>query len=195
VRPPCVWFVTLPIALTGSELGHAVANLLLGSPTGTGGELFASGGPGAGLVPWVAAAATAVVGLALANRALGTWTSRRTVSALPFACLAPSFFVIQEHLELFLHTGGLPLGAVSEPTFLPGLALQLPIALAAYLVARGLLRVADATQRLLTLRPGPLLPGRPGPSLGRPVDERPLDPCRASRHSGRAPPVGLTALG
>jgi hypothetical protein len=53
-------------------------------------------------------------------------------------------FCLQEILELSLHSGTFGWRAVLAPTFLPGLALQLPFALAAYLVARILLRAATA---------------------------------------------------
>jgi hypothetical protein len=45
-------------------------------------------------------------------------------------------------LELSLHTGHFGWRAVLAPTFLPGLALQLPFACAAYALARVLLRAA-----------------------------------------------------
>jgi hypothetical protein len=79
--------------------------------------------------------------------------------------------VLQEVIELSLHTGTLGWHAVLAPTFLPGLALQLPFALAAYLVARALLRAANALGRALagprpvwittefSIRPTPLLRG------------------------------------
>jgi hypothetical protein len=61
----------------------------------------------------------------------------------PWACaaLAPLAFVLQEHLERLLH-GSAPLPAL-EPTLWVGLALQIPLAFAALLVARLLLGAAD----------------------------------------------------
>jgi hypothetical protein len=64
------------------------------------------------------------------------------VSLLPFLALAPLTFVLQECCER-VATGGLPFGAMLTATFLPGLALQIPFALATYLLARLLLRAAD----------------------------------------------------
>jgi hypothetical protein len=55
-----------------------------------------------------------------------------------FAILPPAGFAVQEHLERVLSTGGIPPDVVLEPTFLVGLALQLPFALAALLLACGL---------------------------------------------------------
>jgi hypothetical protein len=55
-----------------------------------------------------------------------------------FALLPPVGFAVQEHLERFLGTGGIPHDLVTEPTFVVGLALQLPFALGALLVAYAL---------------------------------------------------------
>jgi hypothetical protein len=52
-----------------------------------------------------------------------------------FALLPPAGFVAQEHLERLVGSGGIPHHLVTEPTFLVGLALQLPFALAALLLA------------------------------------------------------------
>jgi hypothetical protein len=67
--------------------------------------------------------------------------------------------VLQEVLELSLHTGQFGWRAALAPTFLPGLALQLPFALAAYLMARLLLRAAE----------------RIGVAFAQPVVPAPLD--------------------
>src|SRR3990172_8727238 len=67
----------------------------------------------------------------------------RAPAAWPFAAVALGGFAVQEHLERLVHTGEPPL-LVTWPVFLLGLALQLPFALAAYLVARALLHVAQA---------------------------------------------------
>jgi hypothetical protein len=55
-----------------------------------------------------------------------------------FALLPPLGFAFQEHVERLIATGSIPLDAVLEPTFLVGLALQLPFALAALLLTRAL---------------------------------------------------------
>jgi hypothetical protein len=55
-----------------------------------------------------------------------------------FALLPPAGFALQEHLERLVATGGIPHDLVTEPTFLVGLALQLPFALVGLLVAYGL---------------------------------------------------------
>lgn len=53
-------------------------------------------------------------------------------------------YVVQEHLERFLSSGAFPVEAVVEPTFLIGVGLQLPFALAALWIARALLIAANA---------------------------------------------------
>ena len=133
------------------------------------------------------------------------WRSRR--SALPpptrpgagrrahfpawaFAFLPPATFAIQEVLELSLHTGSFTMHALLAPTFLPGLLLQLPLALAAYLMARFLLRTAERVGRALAQPP--TLPAlvqllfapTSAPSLARPV----VAGC-----SSRGPPTGPVA--
>ncbi len=55
-----------------------------------------------------------------------------------FALVPPVGFTLQEHLERLIGTGGVPPDIVLEPTFLVGLALQLPLTLAALLLAHAL---------------------------------------------------------
>ena len=150
MRPHVAWFVIGPLALIGSVGGHAFADVLIGSPTGQMGELFTASGSTALLAPVFMSLAALSLLLALCLRVAGACGSdRRRISAVPFAFLAPMVFVVQEHLESLVHTGSFPFDAVLEPTFLPGLALQLPFALAAYLVALALWRVADDVRRLI----------------------------------------------
>ena len=141
-------------------------------------------------MPALSLAAVALIVLALAARVLGAWSSPRTrLAAMPFACLAPAIFVLQEHLEHALATGAVPSAVALEPTFLPGLLLQLPFALVAYALARALLRLADGVRRLLGRHRTALQAGgsrRRRPPLRR---VRPLTLWRSSSHSGRAPPI------
>jgi hypothetical protein len=69
-----------------------------------------------------------------------------------FALLGVSAFVVMEHVERLGAGGSWPL---TSRVFLLGLVLQLPFALAAWWVARTLLRLDPAA-----LRPPPLLPRR-----------------------------------
>jgi hypothetical protein len=67
--------------------------------------------------------------------------------------LAPAIFAFQEHFERLMHDGVFPWDAAAQPTFLVGLLLQLPFAVAGYLLARLLLRVVRSLGRLLSAPP------------------------------------------
>jgi hypothetical protein len=106
--------------------------------------------------------------------------------------MGPAAFALQEHMERLLHHGEFPWSAVLEPTFALGLLLQLPIALAAWLVAHLLLRVtravAGAIARALAdfvSRPG--TPRRPRCLVH--VSLRSRGPALLSVAAGRAPPA------
>jgi hypothetical protein len=60
-----------------------------------------------------------------------------------FAAVPPVGFLLQEHLELLVRDGSLGLHAFVEPTFFIGLWLQIPFAVAAFLLARALLHAAE----------------------------------------------------
>jgi hypothetical protein len=187
------WLVTLPIAIVGCESAHAIANILFGAPDRGRDELL-HGGAGAGALPLLASLAIIAIAAGLAGRVTGVWSAgSATAARLPFALLAPALFVLQEHVETILHTGALPLGTAIEPTFLPGLLLQIPFALAAYAVARALVRLADGVRALVAARRRtPHRTGAPAPR--RPVFRVPPR-CAAHSwaHSGRAPPRARTA--
>jgi len=69
-------------------------------------------------------------------------TAAPRIAARPLLALAPLLFALQECGEM-LAAGHSPFTALDAPTFLPGLLLQLPFALAAYLLARMLLGGAE----------------------------------------------------
>jgi hypothetical protein len=71
--------------------------------------------------------------------------SRRLL--LLFALLPPLGFALQELVERLLTTGDLPYDAALEPTFLVGILVQLPFALAAFVVARALFAFARGLAR------------------------------------------------
>jgi hypothetical protein len=75
--------------------------------------------------------------------------------------LPPLAFCSQELIERLV--AGLPAHAVFEPAVFVGLVAQVPIAVAAYLAARALLRVTDSAVRALRSAP-PLVLG-PGAFL------------------------------
>jgi hypothetical protein len=193
LRERLAWFVTLPIAVIGCQSAHAVTNVLLGSPESARSELLLRHGPGAGLVPLLACVALAAVAAGLMGRAAGAWSAGRTAAVrLPFAIIAPALFVVQEHVETLLRTGAAPIGTVVEPTFLSGLVLQIPFAIAAYAIARALIRLADGVRALVSSRRR--VPRRAAGIARRPAS---LAAPRSERnrwaHSGRAPPLRTSA--
>jgi hypothetical protein len=106
-------------------------------------------------LPGALAVCSVLVVVALAVELAHVLTDRRPVrpSALPFAVLAPAIFAFQEHFERLMHDGVFPWDAAAQPTFLVGLLLQLPFAVAGYLLARLLLRVVRSLGRLLSAPP------------------------------------------
>jgi hypothetical protein len=153
VRQRALLALSLPLAAAGCFAGHAAGYAVAGmSPR----DALAHGY--LGYAPQFLAACVALVALALALRVSGRLRGRP--AAWPFALLPPLAFCAQELIERLV--AGLPAHAVLEPAVYIGLSAQLPIALAAYVAARALLRVADDAVRALaprsvfTLRPAPL---------------------------------------
>ncbi len=82
---------------------------------------------------------------------------RRPAASRAFILLPPLAFVVQEHLERLLYSGDVPWTAALEPSFLFGLALQLPFALAALLIAWLLDSVAHVVGRAIAASPPSLI--------------------------------------
>jgi hypothetical protein len=118
---------------------------------------------------------------ALILAALGTCMNTPPVRTFPLLGLAT--FVLQEHLERLVHGGGLPM-LLTSPAFVAGLALQIPVALVAWAVARWLLGlVGDAVLRT------PLCPGWGVVCVTIPIGA--LDPIDVRIPRGRGPPTLL----
>jgi hypothetical protein len=77
---------------------------------------------------------------------------RRAVAPWLFALLPLLGFTLQELLERWLSGAGFPWWMVLQPTFRVGLALQIPFAIAAYLIARLAQRGAERAGRALRPR-------------------------------------------
>ena len=152
MRRSLAWLVAVPLIIAGSQAAHVltyrwvypVAHVRLH-------ELVASGHDYMSLMPLVLGIAGAVTALSLALSAVDAARGRtqRALPAWAFALLPLVAFTVQEHLERWLASGVFPWHAAAEPTFLPGLALQLPFGLVAYLAARLLLRAAEGVGRAL----------------------------------------------
>jgi hypothetical protein len=98
----------------------------------------------------------------------------------------PLAFTLQEHAERLAQ----PALVVAEPTFLVGLALQLPFAALAWLLARAILRAADVLGAFLAERPPRPRPHAPL-RLTPPWVAPSLDPVPASSISQRGPPAAV----
>jgi hypothetical protein len=156
MRRGLAWALTLPLVLLGTQAAHALAYDLV-YPQAHWRILIASGHGYLTWLPLALALAGAVAFAALCVTAADAARGQpaRAVPAWAFALLPPATFVMQEVLELSLHTGTFNPRALVAPTFLPGLLLQLPLALAAYLAARLLLKAAERIGRALA-QPRPL---------------------------------------
>jgi hypothetical protein len=143
-----VWMLAVPFMVAGTEVAHVVAyRLVYPDPLERAAVLSSTGHGYFAYTPLALAVGAALVGCALFARVYGARDGRhlRTLEVSPgmFAALPPATFALQEHLERLVHSGSWPFGAALEPTFLPGLALQLPFAFLVYLIARLLLRAAE----------------------------------------------------
>jgi hypothetical protein len=173
------WLLSLPLMAAGCLGAHSVAYRLF-EPSG------AEVGHGYLALAPLALAIGIALGIVTATRSALTGPAQTAAPVRLFALLPALAFILQEHLERAFH-GGTVLETMLEPVFLVGLALQLPLALCSFLVARALLHVAEAASALLCRRP--TLP------LRHPVVRRPSFVFRdvrasalASQHAGRAPP-------
>ena len=153
MRRTLTWLVTLPFAAASVLIGHAIAYRVTGTPTGGMHDYLAH----APQIVFILAS-LAVLGLAADTRA-------RRHSPLPLAVLGIGAFIAQEHLERLIHTGHVPF-LFASPVMWLGIALQLPLAVTIWFVARRLAeniatpvrRVARRVPRLAQLLPPLVLP-------------------------------------
>lgn len=144
--------VLLPLTAGGSLAAHALAYRLVAPHAHERANLLALTGHGyLGYAPLVVGLMVAVLliglGTVVADAARGS--PRPRLSALSFLMLPLLGFVVQEHAERFVHDSHLALGTMLEPVFLVGLALQVPFALAVFLLGRALLAVAEVVGKAL----------------------------------------------
>ncbi|MEZ5102460.1 MAG: hypothetical protein R3C15_22200 [Thermoleophilia bacterium] len=186
------WLVSAPLAVAGSLAAHQAGFLLaFPEPSVRDARLAATGHGYLDHLSFGLAVAFALALAALAVQALdasrgdrGDRGVARTLFLVP-----PAAFVVQEVVERLVQSGQHPAGLLGERSFLVGLALQLPFALAAWLVARALLRCAVRLGAWL----GRALPAdAPGALAAGPQAARagvlPRDPLVAARPP-RGPPL------
>ncbi len=193
MRRSLAWLVAVPLMLAGSQVAHVLAYRWVYPQAHVRLRVLIETGHGyMTWLPFALGVAAAVLLLSLVASAADAARGRqsRALPAWAFALLPLVGFTVQEYLERWLASGVFPWHAAAEPTFLPGLVLQLPFALVAYLAARLLLRVAERVGRALAPAPVTRVHGRPpaavssAPSLLRP----PLISCGLAK---RGPPCLL----
>jgi hypothetical protein len=113
---------------------------------------------------------------------------RRPLASPAMVLLPPLAFTVQEHAERLLYSGHMPWTTVLAPSFLLGLALQLPFSLAALLIAWALDTAAHALgQALATHLPEPSISMFVPAPLCAPAVPRPAGLARG--YGERAPPL------
>jgi hypothetical protein len=195
MRRGLAWTLAVPLMLAGSQAAHALAYVWVYPQADVRLRILLL--TGHGYLTWLPLAlalcgAAALAALAVTAFDAARGRSARGLPAAGFALLPPLAFVFQEFLELSLHTGTFAWQALLAPTFLPGLVLQLPFAVAAYAAARLLLRAARRAGRALAgPPPRPILLARPS----HPVAAVPLPRPRVAgvRLAKRGPPLAAGA--
>ena len=185
--------VCLPLALAGLVAAHQASYFAVAG--GHHAEALAESGHGyLAQMPLALAilGVLAIVGLAVEGVRTVRGRSRATMAAWPFAVAGPAAFIIQEHLERFLHQGHVPWTAAIEPTFILGLILQMPAALLALGLARLLLRAARQIAAAVHRAFADYQPFTPSGQRHTPLPAdtpRRHGPALLAVAPGRAPPV------
>jgi hypothetical protein len=197
MRRRAAWLIPVPLAVASWLGAHCLAYWLVAPDSGGQMGLHHDHGHAyLGYTPAIVVwgLALLVAGLLLCvGQGLRGWPPSRPPVRL-FLVLPPLGFAVQEHLERLIGTGGIPSDLVLEPTFVAGMALQLPFALAALLVARALGTIGFGVGRILArkLAFARRAPGTPFALLRLPAWPNVLTPSvLAPGHGPRAPPGGL----
>jgi hypothetical protein len=128
-----VWLVVSPVIATGVLTAHWLAYRLTSTPTDP-------------LHGYLQHAPQVLLLLAAAGVILAAVSARgQAPPTRAFPLVALATFVLQEHLERLVHGGGVPF-LLTSPAFLLGLALQIPVALVTWALARWLLAALHAAR-------------------------------------------------
>ena len=155
-RRAAAWLLSIPLMVVGSEVAHVLAyrwvypeaQVRLRALLATGHAYML--GP-SGFWPVLFGVVGGIELVAVSWVLVGS-VSRRSYAPVPawaFGFVPPVGFVVQEFLERQMAGIRFPWQLVLEPTFRIGLVLQIPFALAGFLLARFLLGAADRVGRLL----------------------------------------------
>jgi hypothetical protein len=189
------WLLVLPLAAVGWLTAHWLACMLVAPAPHGRAQLHAEAGHGylGTATPVVVACATALLlaGLALAIDDGLRGRARSRAPSWHIALVPPLGFATQEHVELWIASNAFPVDAALEPTFLAGLALQLPIALGALLVARAVLALGHVLGRAIAVprSPRPRARAVAWNPLARLEPELARPPILATGHGERGPPL------
>jgi hypothetical protein len=190
------WLVALPVATASWLNAHCLAYVLVPPAASEHMHHHAEGGHAyIGSAPVLIAALLTVLaaGLVLcAGEGLRGRTGGPGPPVLPFALLPPLGFVAHSHIEDLLRSGSFSAGLIAEPTFLAGFALQLPFAVAALLLCRGLYAIGYGLGRLLAapLAVATRTSDHAPATHRRPVSVSLIPPSvLAQGHGSRAPPA------
>ena len=191
-RRSLAWLLLLPLTAAGSLAAHALSYELVHPEArdraAVGAHDYLE------YAPLFLALCLTLVLVALAAQAFAAFRGqpRRSASAWPFALLPPLGFAVQEHLERLIASGSFPWSAALEPTFLVGLLLQLPFALAALVVGRALADFARKVGRALARGSAPAPLYAESPPLRPVAADPPRIPALALGYAERGPPLRLS---
>jgi hypothetical protein len=190
MRHRLTWLSVAPLMLAGMLAGHTLGyRLAINDPHARADALAHSGHGYFSYVPFALAVCLGVLLVGLVLQALSAFHGEphQPATSPLIVLLPPVAFVAQELIERFLHTGQVPWTTVIQPAFLIGLALQLPFALAALLLAWALDSAARAIGDALAALP------RPAFQVPVPIPVRVLGAPRvrglARGYGERAPPL------
>jgi hypothetical protein len=151
-RRIAVWLSSLPLMVAGSQAAHVLAyrwvypsaHVRLSALLATGHQYMLGG---SGYLPLLLGVlgATEIVGVGWLFAGSLRRSLQRPLPPWAFALLPIVAFTLQETLERVFAGSSLPWWLVLQPTFQIGIAVQIPIAIVTYLVARLLLRTARET--------------------------------------------------
>jgi hypothetical protein len=187
VKTRTLWTLTLPFLVLSETAGHTVVARLF-DPHGERHILAQD------YLEYVQAAGAICLALAaavLVRRAVAAFRGRAAESPPSWylAAVPSAAFLLQEHLESFVHNGEIGWLTSFEPAVVLGAVMQLPCGLLAVWLVQTLLRAADELGHALSRRTERRAHDRPTPQLCRGRQDFPLRLLALVRGlAERAPP-------